>query len=116
MDSNQTKSTESPNKENLSERDRHTVRFLEWVRTYSGWWYLICTPDEEHMNLDMMKNLIQRLTKEQFYEIIFVLLTVHRNAIDNVFKYMLLEMMVSGWKGEVNGKDKIIRDLADLLT
>ena len=80
------------NIENLTKRDKHTIRFLKWIRRYSGWWYLICTPDDEHMNLDMMKMLIQRLAKEQFYEIIFVLLTVHRNAIDSTFKYLLLDI------------------------
>ena len=40
------------------------------------------------MNLDMMKKLVEQLAKEQFYEIIFVLLMVHRNAefMDNIFK------------------------------
>ncbi len=108
----------SENIENLTRRDRHTIRFLKWVRKYPGWWYLICTPNEEHMNISMMKMLIERLSKEQFYEIIFVLLTVHRDAdfMNSVFKTLLLEMILSGWKGEVNGKDQLIRDITDLLT
>lgn len=42
------------------------------------------------MNIGMMKKLIEQLAKEQFYEIIFVLLTVHRNKafMDTVFKTM----------------------------
>jgi hypothetical protein len=106
------------NMENLTKRDKHTVRFLKWIRRYSGWWYLICTPNDEHMNLSMMKMLIERLAKEQFYEIIFVLLMVHRNAgfMDDTFKYMLLEMIITGWQGEVKGKKQIIQDITDLLT
>lgn len=79
---------------------------------------MICTPNEEHMSMDMMKMLIERLAKEQFYEIIFVLLTVHRDAdfMDGVFKMLLLEMILSGWKGEVNGKDQFLQDVTDLLT
>lgn len=42
--------------ESLTRRDKQTVRFLKWTRRYSGWWFLICTPGDEHMNLDMMKN------------------------------------------------------------
>jgi len=109
---------ESENKGNLTKRDKQTIRFLKWIRQYSGWWYLICTPGEGHMNMDMMKILIGRLAKEQFYEIIFVLMTVHRNAdfMDSVFKYMLLEMIPAGWKGEVNSKKQFIQNLSHLLT
>ncbi len=70
------------------------------------------------MNLDMMKKLVEQLAKEQFYEIIFVLLMVHRNAefMDNIFKTLLLEMILAGWRGEVKGKEQIILELKDLLT
>jgi hypothetical protein len=104
--------------ENLTKRDKQTIRFLKWIRCYSGWWYLICTPNDEHMNISMMKMLIERLAKEQFYEIIFVLLMVHREAdfMDSTFKYMLLEMIIAGWQGEVKGKNQFIHDLTDLLT
>lgn len=59
----------------------------------------------------MMKMLIDRLAKEQFYELIFVLLMVHRNAefMDSVLKTMLLEMILAGWKGEVKEKDQSYR-------
>lgn len=106
----------SENKQNLMKRDKQTIRFLKWIRQYSGWWYLICTPDDEHMTLEMMKMLITRLAKEQFYEIIFVLLTVHRNSIDSTLKYLLLDMIIAGWKGEVKDKDQFIKDITDLLT
>ena len=113
----QNKANTSENGQGLSERDLQTVRFLEWIKEYSGWWYLICTPDEEHMNLDMMKSLIERLAKEQFYEIIFVLIMVHRNEkfMDNVFKITLLEFILSGWKGQVKDKNRFIKDMAELL-
>ena len=118
MRKGESRSKGSENIENLTKRDKHTIRFLKWIRQYSGWWYLICTPNDEHMNLSMMKMLIERLAKEQFYEIIFVLLMVHRNAdfMDNIFKYSLLEMIIAGWQGEVKGKDQFIKDITDLLT
>lgn len=97
--------------ENRTKRDKQTIRFINWIKTYSGWWYLICTPGDEHMSPDMMKMLIDRLAKEQFYELIFVLLMVHRNAefMDSVLKTMLLEMILAGWKGEVKEKDQSYR-------
>jgi len=102
----------------MKRRDKHTIRFLKWIRKYPGWWYLICTPGDEHMTIDMMQMLVKRLAKEQFYEIIFVLLTVHKNAgfMKNVFDFMMLESILAGWKGKVNGKEQFIQDLIDLLT
>lgn len=102
----------------LTKRDKHTIRFIQWVRKYPGLWYLICTPDREQMNVGMMKKLIEQLAKEQFYEIIFVLLTVHRNKafMDTVFKTMLLDMILAGWKGEIKNKEHMILELKDLLT
>ena len=75
-------------------------------------------PDEEHMDIGMMKMLIERLVKDEFYEIVFVLLMVHRKAafMDSVFKIMLLEMILAGWSGKVKDKRQIIEDITDLLT
>lgn len=105
-------------KDKISGRDKQTIRFLQWINDYPGWWYLICTPGEEHMNPGMMKDLIERLTEERFYEIIFVLLMVHRDAafMDSVFKHILLEMTLTGWKGEVTGKEQFIQRIVELLT
>lgn len=95
---------------NKNSRTAQTVRFLKWIRTYSGWWYLICTPNEEHMNLSMMRTLIQCLYKEGFYEIIFVLLMVHRNdpVMSHVPEYLLLDGLVARWDGD---RDAIIARL-----
>ena len=102
----------------MSKRDKETIHFLQWIKLHSGWWHLICTPGDEHMTLSMMKSLVQRLAKEGLYEIIFVLLMVHRNAVfmDNVFKNLLLEMILAGWRGETYGKNRIVQDMADLST
>ena len=118
MNNEKIKEKGSENIENLTKRDKQTIRFLKWIKQYSGRWYLICTPGEEHMNMEMMKMLIKRLEKEQLYEIIFVLLMVHRDAdfMDNIFKYSLLEMIIAGWQGKVKGKDRFIKDMTDLLT
>jgi len=83
-----------------SRRSREVVRFLKWTKKYNGWWKLICTPDDEHMNAHIMKQLIEKLAEERFYEIIFVLCMVHRNAVfmADFPASVLLDMLVESWK------------------
>lgn len=103
--------------EKITKRDKQTVDFLKWIKRYSGWWYLICTPNDEHMNMGIMKSLIKRLEKEQFYEIIFVLLMVHRNEefMKNISNYLLLEIITENWNGNQMSKKQIIRKIIQLL-
>ncbi|WNX85336.1 hypothetical protein RWV98_03415 [Agathobaculum sp. NTUH-O15-33] len=93
------------------QRKKQTLRFLKWIRRYGGWWYLICTPNDEHMNADMMIMLIKRLAKEGFYEIIFVLLMVHREdeLLQSANKEMLLELMIDEWK--MDRQDELVQKL-----
>lgn len=88
-------------------RTKQTLQFLKWVRRHGGWWYLICTPNEEHMSPRMMKLLLEELAKESLYEMIFVLLMVHRNEkfMSSFFGYELLNMLITHWDSD---KDKII--------
>lgn len=44
-----------------NEEVSHTVRTLKWIEQYPGWWYLICTPGDEHMTLEMMRTLMKKL-------------------------------------------------------
>lgn len=99
-------------------RDKHTGQVLEWILKYPGWWFLICTPGDEHMNPEMMRLLIDRLAEEQFYEIILVLLSVHRDEafMKPVFKGMLLEMVLAGWKGEKKDREHILSELKKQLS
>ncbi|MCI8582558.1 MAG: hypothetical protein HFH13_05450 [Dorea sp.] len=96
-----------------NERDRQTVHFLKWIKKYPGWWQIICTPDDEHMNIEMMKMLIKRLAEEEFYEIIFVLLMVHRNEkyVKSLMDSMLLKIIIKNWNGKAKDKEKIIKDI-----
>lgn len=97
-----------------NKRTAQTLRFLKWVRKHSGLWYLICTPDEEHMNMDMLKRLIGQLYQEGFYEMIFVLLMVHRDnpAMSHVSEYLLLDSLIARWGQE---KETIIHEMQALL-
>lgn len=94
-----------------NEREMQTLKFLQWVDKHAGYWYLICTPNEEHMSISMMQRLIVMLAKEGFYEIIFVLWMVHRDEplMDNVGDFILLDMLIAEWKAR--NKDKIIKKL-----
>lgn len=94
-------------------RHKQTIRFMKWTERYSGWWYMICTPNDEHMNLGMMKLLIQQLAKEQLYELIFVLLMVHRNEefVQSAEQSMFKKMLIAKWNA--GNKDELIQELID---
>lgn len=81
---------------------RNGQQCLQWIQAHPGWWYLICTPDDPHMTATMMKLLIRSLTKSKLYDLIFVLLNVHRNQpfMKGFSQFMILEFGVSYW-----GKD-----------
>lgn len=91
------------------------LRLLKWIQTYPAWWYLICTPDAKEMTRDMACNLIQYLADDGFYEIIFVLLMVHRNAafMKHLSDYMLLDSIVERWQTD---RDKMIDEVLYHLT
>lgn len=82
------------------ERIAQTIKFLKWTKKYNGWWQLICESDNEHMNIDMMQLLIKQLAKESFYEIIFVLLEVHKNKefMKSLQEVMFKDLLISEWK------------------
>lgn len=93
--------------------NRQTIRFLNWIDEYPGWWQLICTPNDEHVNLRTMQMIIKQLAKESFYEIILVLLMVHREEsfMKDLYQFMLVRMTANELK---NGKiDEIIKYLID---
>lgn len=95
-------------------RNRQTIRFLKWIRRYSGWWHLICTPGDDHMDLKMMRMLIERLKKESFYKLIFVLITVHREApfMKGFSDYMTLDILADVWDRD---KETIINNMIAYL-
>lgn len=97
----------------LTKRDKQTILFLRWVKKYPGWWYLICTPNDEHMNIKMMNTLIRHLAQEQLYEIIFVLLMVHRKEryVKDIPSFMLLDMITENWSGKRKDKEQMIKDI-----
>ena len=95
-------------------RTAQTLRFLEWIREHSGLWYLICTPGDEHMDMDMIRSLIGKLYQEGFYEIIFVLFMVHRDnpALSHATEYLLLDSWIARWGQE---KEEIVHEIQTLL-
>lgn len=97
------------------ERIVQTVKFLKWTKKYPGWWQLLCEAGNEHMNLHMMQLLIKRLAKESFYEIIFVLLEVHKNEkfMKNAKETLMKDLLISKWK--CGNKDDMLNKLIAYL-
>ncbi len=97
------------------EREKQMARFLKWIYDYPAWWRMICTPGEKEMNVQIIKQLIEELRKESLYEIIFVLLMVHRNEkyLEGLTESMLLQMLISMW--EAGEKEEIEEALMNFL-
>lgn len=100
---------------NDKKRVKQTIKFLKWTKKYNGLWQLICESSNEHMNLDMMKMLTKRLSDESFYEIIFVLLEVHKNEpfIKSVNEALLKDLLIDDLKD--GDKNHIIEKLVYYL-
>lgn len=96
-------------------RERQTLKLLKWIQRYPGLWYLICTPKAKEMNPQMMQKLIKRLSKDSLYELIFVMLMVHRNAafISSMHDYLRLELMT--WEWEAGRTDRLLQALSSHL-
>ena len=96
-------------------RTRQTFRFLRWVRKHGDWWQLICEPGSEHMDIKTMQLLVKRLAKERFYEMIFVLMEVHKNEefMKSVNKVMMKDLIMSEWKS--GHGDGLVRMLVEHL-
>lgn len=90
-------------------RAQQSKKCLQWIEQYPGWWYLICTPGDEHMTLSMMQKLIKRLYEESLYELIFVLLMVHRQEpfMKDFFSFALLERLIGCWEDD---REKIVAE------
>lgn len=95
----------------LTKRDQQTIRFLKWTKKYPGWWYLICTPNDEHMNPEMMRMLIKHLAKEQLYEMIFVLLMVHRKEqyVKDISSLISFDLIIKNWGGKRKDREQIVK-------
>lgn len=57
-----------------------TREVLKWSKANRKYWRIICTPNDEQMTPDMMKQIIANLNENSLHELIFVMLTVHRNT------------------------------------
>ncbi|MCI8507113.1 MAG: hypothetical protein HFJ06_00920 [Lachnospiraceae bacterium] len=97
----------------LTKRDKQTAHFLKWITCYPGWWDMICTPNDEYMDRSMMHLLIKRLEQERLYEMIFVLLNVHRNAsfMEGFFDYMSYNIIAENLSGSLKNREQVIKDI-----
>ncbi len=94
---------------------KRSRKLLKWIQRYGGYWYLICTPGDSHMNMVVAKNIINSLAKNGLDEMIFVFLTVHRNEefVKHMLSYMTLDLMLEEIKHK--GLDQIVRMIDENL-
>lgn len=38
-------------------KEKYKIHWLKWLKRYLGWWQLICTPNDKHMKIRIMKQL-----------------------------------------------------------
>jgi len=93
---------------NRSKRKR-SRKLLKWISRYSGYWHLICTPGDEHMNMVTARNIIKCLAKNGLHEYIFVFLTVHREEefIKNMLSFISLDLLLQELKHK--DMDELVR-------
>lgn len=67
------------------------------------------------MNIELMQQLIRHLAKKRMYEIIFVLLMVHRSEtyVKDIPCFMLLNMMIENWSGKRKDREQMINDILE---
>ncbi len=82
---------------------KRSRKLLKWIKRYGGYWDLLCTPGDSHMNMAAARNIIKSLAKNGLYELIFVFLTVHRNEefVKHMLQYINLDLMLE----EIKHKD-----------
>lgn len=88
---------------------------MKWISRYSGYWQLICTPGDEHMNMVTARNIIRCLSRNGLYEYIFVFLTVHREQefVKNMLSFISLDLLLEELKSK--SMDEIVRMLDEHL-
>ena len=87
---------------------------LKWARKHREYWRMICTADDDRMTRDTMKKIIETLCKASTYELIFVMLTVHRSRpfVSDLLSDMTNYLVATRWKNESEGLiDRIINYL-----
>lgn len=82
--------------------ESRSIRLLKWIREHPAYWRIVCTPGEPDMNCETAGKLTAMLAQEGFYELIFVLLSVHREAefMQSALKRLLLELMLDREDGQ----------------
>lgn len=91
-------------------RNTHTSDFFQWTQQYFALWSLICTPGHEHMTPSNLVDIIEKLAAANLDELIFVMLTVHRNEpfVAYFYRTMLFDLISERWEEE---RDHIINKI-----
>ncbi len=86
----------------LNNGKEYTAEVLKWINNYREYWRRICTPNDDLMTEDIMKRLIKILWDQSLYDIILVMITVHRNTpfVSDLLIDMSNYMISTRWKNE----------------
>ncbi len=99
---------------NSTENNSSMPEFFPWVQQHFGLWSLICTPGHEHVNPLNLVDIIEKLAEAHLDELIFVMLTVHRNEpfVAYFYRTMLFNLIAEHWESE---RDHIIKKMIEYL-
>lgn len=91
--------------EAMYEEKKRARDVLNWSRANRTYWRIMCTPNDEQMTPDMMKKIIINLQENSLYELIFVMLTVHRKTpfVNDILADITNYMMYRRWNKENDG-------------
>ncbi len=103
------------NEEVQNEQNERIIRLFKWILYEPGLWYIICTPDDKRITPSGMQALLRKLEGEGFYEIIFMLIMLHREKdfMKSMFFYILTELASDKWKS--GHGNEIIRKAIEYL-
>lgn len=96
----------SRNQKNIT-RINETTRLIKWSHEYSGLWEIIIDKNSRYMTPEMMRRLILFLAKNELYEVIYVMLSVHKDkeyvktAYELMFKDSIISELKKGKEGDV---------------
>lgn len=92
----------------------HARAVLTWAKKNKESWEIICTPSDERLTPERMKRIIEQLWGNSLYDIIFIMLTVHRNApfVSELLSNLINYMSVALWDGDSDG---IIKRIVNCL-
>ena len=76
-------------------QNTNLIRLIEWIERYPGYWDMACDSNDEHMNMGKMQMIVKSLAQAELYDVIMVVLTVHKNCVfvQSIEKELMLQFL-----------------------